>query len=242
MQEWLLAQNGAVIYLSLFLLLMGGAIGLPIPEDIPLLLGGILIQLGKSDPFATFLVCYIAVVSGDILIFSIGRYFGPKIFKLRYFDKRETKTRLKRIRLGVERRSVVTIFVARHLFYVRTLTFLSCGALRMKYSRFIVADLIAAFISVPLMLILGYFAAGSFDHLSDLLSEAKFASLIIVILMLIGGYGYYKWSSRTKPGHLSLEERLLGESIPDSALEELIDDSEVLKPLDTNGSADKPKS
>ncbi|NDC38992.1 MAG: DedA family protein [Proteobacteria bacterium] len=216
MQEWLLAQSGAVIYLSLAFMLAGGALGLPIPEDIPLLLGGILIQIGKTDLTLTFLVCYVSVVAGDLFIFSIGRYFGPKIFKLRWFESRETKTRLKRIRLGLERRSVLMIFIARHLFYVRTLTFLSCGALRMRYSRFLVADALAALISVPLMLIIGYFAAGSFDQISKLLTEAKIASLVLLVLAVVGYLIFRKLRSKveiletldTEPSQLSDEDIL----------------------------------
>lgn len=219
MQEWLLAQSGAVIYLSLGLLLTGGALGLPIPEDIPLLLGGILIEIGKADAVPTFLVCYISVLAGDLFIFSIGRYFGPKIFKLRWFKSRETKTKLKRIRVGLERKSVLMIFLARHLFYVRTLTFLSCGALRMRYSRFIIADAIAALISVPLMLTLGYFAAGSYDQMNKLLNEAKLASLVIVILLIVGYLVFQKIKSRVD---------IL--DIP-SAEQAQISDQEIMEPL-----------
>jgi len=230
MQEWILAQSGAVIYLSLSLMLAGGALGLPIPEDIPLLLGGVLIHIGKTDPVLTFLVCYLSVVAGDVFIFSIGRYFGPKIFKLRWMQPRKTRTKLKRIRLGLERRSVLMIFLARHLFYLRTLTFLSCGALRMRYSRFIFADALAALISVPLMLIIGYFAAGSFEHMNKLLNEAKLASLVVFLMAVVGYFIYRRLKSKVE----TLEEV--------EAADLAISDSQVLEPLPEINDSDSDHS
>ena len=163
MKEWILAQDGLTLYISLFALLMGGVFGLPIPEDIPLILAGILIQLEKVDPLLMFLLCYGAIILGDVLIFGTGRFFGPKIFKVKWLQSRRAKTKLKRVRVGLERRSIIMIFVARHLFYIRTLTFLSCGAVKMNFGRFLIADAIAALVSAPLMMAIGYFGADSYD-------------------------------------------------------------------------------
>lgn len=196
MKEWILSQDGITLYISLFALLMGGVIGLPIPEDIPLILAGILIQLEKVDIFLVFAVCYAAIVLGDVIIFGTGRYFGPAIFKMRWFQSRSAKTKVKRVRVGLERRSIIMIFVARHLFYIRTLTFLSCGALRMNFWRFLFADAIAALVSAPLMLAIGYFAADSYDLVVKLMNEAKTLSLIGFFGLLIVGWIYHKYSQR----------------------------------------------
>ena len=85
---------------------------------------------------------------------------------------------------------LLMIFVARHLFYLRTVTFLTCGAVKMRFARFLVADAIAAFISVPIMMSLGYFAA---EQAEDILNNARnitlwisaFAILIIAVLYFI---------------------------------------------------------
>ena len=164
---------------------MGGVIGLPIPEDAPLVLGGYLIQIGKCEAWIVFVVCYVSVVLGDLFIFSVGRYFGPKIFNLRWFNSRSSKTKLKRVRVGIERKSFIMIFLARHLFYLRTVTFLTCGALRMRYSRFFISDAIAALISVPLVLAVGYFFFDAYDQLIrdfKILSVALGAAAIVVFI------------------------------------------------------------
>ncbi len=189
MQIWVMAQSGMTVYGAIGLLLMGGVIGLPIPEDFPLILGGILVQLGKCDPLAMFAVAYTTIVVGDILIFWIGRWSGPALFRLKWFSTRSAKTRLKRVRVSIERRSILAVFLARHIFYIRTVTFLSCGALNMRFMRFLIADMLAALISVPLMLTLGYFAASHYDFMMDVITEAKFLSVLI-------GFGVAYWLVR----------------------------------------------
>jgi membrane protein DedA with SNARE-associated domain len=191
LQAWVMAQSGVTVYGSLALLLLGGVIGLPIPEDFPLILAGILIQLGKCDPLITFFVCYTTIVVGDVIIFTIGRWSGPSIFKLKWFSSRATKTKLKRVRVGIERRSILTVFLARHIFYIRTITFLSCGALNMSFARFLIADMIAALISVPLMLVVGYFAASHYDLAMQMINELKY-------LTLAAGLGILLWWLRKR--------------------------------------------
>lgn len=192
MYEWILAQDGFHIYIGLFLMLMGGAIGLPIPEDLPLIFGGILIQLGKTTPEVVFIVCYCGIVIGDVLIYSFGRWLGPSVFKRKPFQTPRARYRLKRIRLSMERSSVPMIFVARHLFYLRTVTFLSCGALRMRFSTFLAADAVAALISAPLMLGLGYFASEHYETVVRWMHQAKIYSVILGVLGAIVAVVIYR--------------------------------------------------
>jgi membrane protein DedA with SNARE-associated domain len=168
--EWLLAQKGLAIYLCLFSALVAGAFGLPIPEDLPLIAGGTLIHKGKASLLATALTCYIAILVGDWIIFMIGWRYGARLFRQPWFLRRFSPKRIRSLRRGLERRSVPMIFLARHLFYLRTVTFLMCGAVRMKPARFLVADAAAAAISMPAMLGMGYLAS---EHFSDAVAMTK---------------------------------------------------------------------
>ncbi|MCI5065104.1 DedA family protein, partial [bacterium] len=85
--EELLLTEGYLIYLILFVGLMGGALGLPIPEDIPLIAAGIFAERGSANVYILFLVCYSAVVIGDLIIFSMGRHFGANLFSKPWFKR-----------------------------------------------------------------------------------------------------------------------------------------------------------
>jgi len=119
MSEWFLGlDNPALIHGILFGLLILGAIGFPIPEDLPLIFGGIVAHSGNVKVTTTIAVCYAGVLFGDLLIFSIGRRLGPALFEKPWFKKRIGPRRVKHLRLRLERRSLWMIFIARHLFFL----------------------------------------------------------------------------------------------------------------------------
>jgi membrane protein DedA with SNARE-associated domain len=194
--EWLLTQSGLAIYALLFAALVAGAFGLPIPEDLPLIAGGTLIHRGKASLLATGLTCYTAIVIGDIIVFLIGWRFGPRLFKQAWFKKRFSKKRIQSLRIGLERRSLPMIFLARHLFYLRTVTFLMCGAVRMKPQRFLIADATAALISMPAMLGIGYLASEHFSDALEIAKNIKHASIVFGFVLLGAIYIYLKINRR----------------------------------------------
>lgn len=165
---------------------MGGAVGLPIPEDIPLILAGILAHQGNGKLEVLFLVCYASIILGDLLIFSLGKKFGPTLFKKAWFQSRMNEERIRRIKRRLEKRSLLMIFLARHLFYLRTVTFLICGAFNMSYKRFIAADATAALVSAPLMMWLGYAGAERYHAIREEINNLNSWLIMIGGVALIG--------------------------------------------------------
>ncbi len=154
--------------LILAAMLLGGAFFLPIPEDLPLLLAGAAAQQGKADLWVLFIVCYTSVIVGDLILYGIGRWFGVRLVKWRWIRDRISITSIRKVRSNLHKRVFWTIIIARHLFYLRTVTFISCGILRMSFIRFLVADLVAALISAPLFMAIGYYAS---EHLDEILKD-----------------------------------------------------------------------
>lgn len=191
MEDWLLLQNGVWLYVTIFFALLGGAFGLPIPEDLPLIAGGVLIQKGRADIGILFLVCYSAVILGDLIIYRIGNRLGPALFTQRWFRRRVTLSKIKNLRANLDKRSFVMIFFARHLFYLRTITFLVCGAVKMSFLRFLIADMAAALISLPIMMGIGYIGAEHFDAIVDHLSSIRRSVVLATLPVLIAITLYY---------------------------------------------------
>lgn len=207
MHDWLLLQQGFWLYFMIFAALMGGALGLPIPEDIPLIIAGVVAHQGNADVYLLFLVCYAAIVLGDVVIFMIGRRLGPTLFNKAWFKSRVSTQRIKGVRFNLERRSLLMIFIARHLFYLRTVTFLVCGAVRMDFARFLVADMIAALVSVPLMMFLGYMGSEHFDAVMSFIISMKNWSLLAGLIALLGiTYYYFVHYRRRKISPAPMEE------------------------------------
>ncbi len=204
MLDYILHSQGIGAYLVVFTLLLAGAFGLPMPEDIALIGAGILVHLQRADALYMALVCYTGIVLGDVVIYRIGYVAGPTLFRKRWFRKYVTSTRLDWIRSNLERRTFATIVVARHLFYLRTATFLVCGAVRIQFPRFLVADLVAALITAPLMLTIGYFSAEHSDQVWVWVKQVK-TFLVIAGLLLLVVVGYrFRW--RKESGEQDVDE------------------------------------
>ncbi len=205
MFDWLLSQQGFFIYGAFVLLLLGGSVGLPIPEDMPLLFMGAAIHHDAASWRTTFVVGYITIVFSDALIFWFGRRFGPRLFRSKLFGARFPPERMEAINLRIDRHAFVMIFLARHLFYLRTATFLSCGAFGMRFGRFLVADACAALVSVPFLLGLGYWGAEHLPAVIEWMRTAKYASLLIGAVLAFAGWLYLRrrLASATRAPELS---------------------------------------
>lgn len=186
MEQWLLVQTGHFSYIALGVMLLGGALGFPIPEDVPLILAGVLLHQGHVDIKILFLVCYLAVVLGDCIIFYAGRAIGPAILKSERIGSKISPEKVESIKNSLNRHTILMIFVARHLFYLRTVTFLICGGVRMSWLRFLIADAIAALVSIPIMVGLGYLAAQHYGTLLDAMYHTKVVALLLIIAVSLG--------------------------------------------------------
>ena len=71
-------------YLGVFAVLIAASLGLPIPEDIPLLTGGYLCHHGLAHPHVMICVGLVGVLGGDFILFSLGRRFGHHIVEHRF--------------------------------------------------------------------------------------------------------------------------------------------------------------
>lgn len=191
--HWLASDNGWVVYSTVLgtLLLIG--IGLPIPEDLILLLAGIAAYNKIVSIQGIFIVCYCGVLAGDIIMYFIGFFFGRKLLyagtKARFFSALNLK-RIAEIKRSLRKRRMVVVFAARHLFPIRSATFVAAGTLRIPFWEFILADGLAALISVSVLLFLGHFLAEtiSTDALEHLVSQAHFYIILAVILIAVGYY------------------------------------------------------
>jgi membrane protein DedA with SNARE-associated domain len=172
-------------YLWLFLSLLGGSVGLPIPEDIPLLYAGVMLGKGDYSLLPAFLVSYTAVIIGDLIIFFVGRQCGDALYRSRFFRHKVTPQKVELLKARLERHSILVIITARHLFYLRSLTFLGCGLLKMTFRRFIAIDAIGACMSISIMLLIGYTMSDQLTVVWMWFARAKTFSLFLAATLMI---------------------------------------------------------
>lgn len=198
--DWILLQSPGMIYALLFLLLFGGGLGLPIPEDFPLLLAGIAVHRNSiSIEWAIFL-CYMGVLLGDIMVFSFGKKLGPSLFEMEWFKSKVSRRKVRQIQLRLQKHGFLMILVARHLFYLRSMTFLTCGAVNMPFKRFLIFDMLSGLISVPLMIGLGYIFAEQYDKVVNVKHQVEFWFFVglLIIAICLTCYLLYRKFTKSK--------------------------------------------
>ena len=153
-------DNGLWVHVGIFIALILGGFGLPIPEDIPLILAGVAVAKKVVTPEGVFLTCYVGVLIADQLVYAFGFIFGKKLLaagtRSPWFPS-ITEERVEQVREGLRKKRLLYIFIGRHLFPVRAMTFVTAGALHVPFAEFLLADAIAALVSVTIMVGIGFF-------------------------------------------------------------------------------------
>jgi membrane protein DedA with SNARE-associated domain len=183
MFDLILGAHGYFAYFIVLVALLAGSVGIPAPEDLTLIAAGVLCNLAQVNTLIMVLTCYLGLIIGDLIIYRIGWMAGPTLFRKKWFRRHISTKRLQIMRTNLHKRTMLTILIARHLFYIRTATFLMCGAVRISFVRFLVMDMIAALITTPLMMGIGYAFANNYQTILKWVRDLKF---FLVALGLLG--------------------------------------------------------
>jgi membrane protein DedA with SNARE-associated domain len=188
---YLTTQDTHHIYFLLFFILTACGLGLPLPEDIPLIAAGYLIWQQDIKTFPTFLIAIIAILIGDSLLFFIGRKLGSSINETKKPIFRFMRPqKIAKAEALFEKYGDWVVFLGRFVAGIRAMIFCCAGILKMPYLRFIFFDGLAAFLSVPLWIMGGFYLGVYFgDEIDKILLSIKvyknyFLLTIIIILLL----------------------------------------------------------
>lgn len=215
--KWLATDDGFAFQLVIFGLLFLGGLGFPIPEDIPLVLSGVATAHRIVPLHSISIVCYAGVMIGDQMMFFFGHRFGHRLLNAgtnSTFFPHITSDKVNEIREGLRKRRLLYIFIGRHLFPIRSVTFITAGALRIPFLEFFIADALAGLVSVTLMIALGYWLGQSLkmETVEKMAHEANFLILVIVILGIVALAAY--WFYRRKRAQTLLVHPTDGDKKP----------------------------
>ena len=169
-------------YAAVFFVLVICGFGVPIPEDLTLVTGGVISGMGYTNPHIMFAVGMLGVLVGDGIMFAAGRIWGQKILRFKPIARIMTPKRYEQVQEKFDKYGNWVLFVARFLPGLRTAVFVTAGISRkVSYMRFIIMDGLAALISVPIWIYLGEYGAHNIDWLM-----AKMHSLQSGIFVILG--------------------------------------------------------
>ncbi len=173
-------------YVTIFAMLVGAGIGVPIPEELPVVTAGVMV--GHPDTHIHWWVmlplCILGVVASDVLLYGIGRWWGPRLLQYRWVKSRLLPpNRLQKIEGNFHKYGVKILLFARVLPGIRSPIFVTAGIMRLPFHQFVLADGLYAIPGVTILFFLGYAFT---DQIMEVVDRAeKIKSVVAIILLTV---------------------------------------------------------
>ncbi len=172
-------------YWALFLILIGGSFGLPVFEEIPLLLAGFLAHDHTLNLPAAMGTCLAGVVGGDFLIFLLGWRVGHGRGGTGPMGRVLTAERVERARRYFAQYGYLTVIFCRFLPGIRTPTFFAAGMTGIPMGKFMFYDFLSAMASVSVFCSLGFVFADQIERILAHVERAEHWLVAAVILATV---------------------------------------------------------
>ena len=207
-------------YGGVFAALVLAGIGLPIPEEIPIVTAGAMVghdaqaleyhedltgAIGggpaaylSTDPPSTtrwwimLPLCIFGVVVADTGMYALGRFGGTRILQWRWVQKRVLPPEKQRkIEANFAKYGILILLAARFTPGIRSPVFIMAGVLKMPVSRFLLADGLYAIPGVCLLFWLAYVFTDQFVAAVNAVERHR-PMVIMAVVAAIGGVVLYK--------------------------------------------------
>jgi membrane-associated protein len=191
--EAFIAQYGAWVYALLFIIIFveTGVVVMPfLPGDSLLFIVGAMCGAGLMNLPLVMGLLLAAAILGDQTNYTIGRYFGPRVFQWeesRFFSRKG----FDQAHAFYEKYGGITIILARFMPFIRTFVPFVAGVAEMTRSKFTFFNVVGGFIWVVGLTLLGYLC-GNLPIVQQHLSKIIWA--LIIVPGLIAMFGAWKAS------------------------------------------------
>ena len=199
--ETFVTSYGTWVYALLFLIIFveTGVVVMPfLPGDSLLFVVGAMCGVGlMSYPLAVGLL-FVAAVLGDQCNYTIGRYFGPKVFQWedsRWFNKKA----FNQAHAFYERYGGITIIAARFMPFLRTFAPFVAGISHMSRGKFSLFNIAGGALWVGGIVTAGYFF-GNVPFVKANLDKIIWAMILVPGLLVVFG----AWRARRQASRISV--------------------------------------
>ncbi len=176
MALWI-AQYG---YSAIFSFLIGGIIGVPVPDQLVLVISGYLVLTHSLSLVPTLLAAVLGSVVGISLSYAIGRGSGSYLSRSRF-----AAGRLEKARQWFERFGGWTLVIGYFIPGIRNLIGFTSGMMRLKLRHFAPYAYAGAVLSSVTCVLVGYFLGAQADWVLASVSRLALVSVAAATLFFI---------------------------------------------------------
>lgn len=179
-------------YLGIFVVVVLGNLGLPVPEETVLALAGYLVWSGRLQLVPVLVVGIVSAVAGDNMGYWIGRRYGRAPVE-RYARWLLAPGRVTAAERFIRRYGALAVGAARFVGGTRFLAGPLAGAVGLPFRRFVAGNILGAVLFVPYAVGLGYAIGyglgpllGRLRHHVQGIGPLVLAGTLIVLAVVLG--------------------------------------------------------
>jgi len=175
----------------------GAFVGLLIPGETAIVVGGFVAGQGEIDVILLIAIAWSAAVAGDLVSFALGRRLG-RDFLVRHGGRVQiTEARIHQVERFYDRHGGKAVFLGRWVGLVRAVSPFLAGSSGMPLRRFLPYDVLAAGGMVTLFALLGFVFWHSLDKVLEIARKGLLA-LGITIALVVGVVWAVQWLRRAE--------------------------------------------
>jgi membrane protein DedA with SNARE-associated domain/membrane-associated phospholipid phosphatase len=172
----------------------GAFVGLVIPGETVMLLGGAVAGQGAIDIYLLIAIAWFSAWLGDTTSFFLGRRLG-RGFVIRHGPRFGiSHERFERVEAYFSRHGGKTIFIGRFISLVRAFAPFIAGSSGMRYRAFVPYSILGTGLWASAHILIGYFFSRSVDTAAKYAGKGAFllASVIVVVVGAVALYRHFR--------------------------------------------------
>ncbi|WDZ83392.1 DedA family protein [Micromonospora cathayae] len=160
-------------------------LGLVVPGELTVLVGGVVAHAGGLPLWAVIAAATLGAAVGDQVGYRIGRHYGPALLA-RAPRRLRRSGELDRARALIARRGAGAVLVGRWVAVLRALVPTVAGISGMRRSTFTVANVTGALLWAATVAVTGYLGAASYRYLEQRLRIGGEVLLAVAVVAVVG--------------------------------------------------------
>jgi membrane-associated protein len=191
--DWI-SQYG---YFALFFFLWLGIVGMPIPDEVVVMTGGMVSSLQILQTVPSFLLTYLGVISGLSIGYGIGRIWGANVYN-KLGKKNKYQKYLNRSEQLLTKYGSFALCISYFLPIVRHVLPYLAGSYQMPFIKYSLFSYTTGLVWTAIYFYIGYQFGDSIDFIAKFSRDGGYILLLTIIVILFAFQIFRALSRRRK--------------------------------------------
>lgn len=170
-------------------------VGLIIPGDVILALGGVYASQGKMSLTAVITIGTFSAIAGESIGFWLGRRYGMRLVRRLPLVRRLERV-LQLSREYFKKHGGKTVAIGRYATAAGAFIPFTAGIAEMPYPRFLLFDVPAILVWAVAISVFGYVFGQNLDFVDKAISRFGYVVLGLVVVIFLGRFLWKRWRDR----------------------------------------------